>query len=71
MTIAKFKKAIGILDITPNQLAVLLDKNPLSIQNYLTGKTKIVRTIELSIEALILRKNEDRLWKDIPHDKIS
>jgi hypothetical protein len=65
MTITKLKKAIDVLEVTPNQLATLLDKNPLSIQNYLNGKTKIVKTIELSIEALIQRKLDDRLWKDM------
>lgn len=65
MTVKKLKKAIDVLDVNHAQLAMLLGKHPNSINNYLKGRTKIAHTEELAIEALIHRKLDGTLWKDM------
>lgn len=65
MTVKKLKKAIDALDVNNNQLAALMGKHPNSINNYLKGRTKIAHTEELAIEALIHRKLDGTLWKDM------
>lgn len=65
MTVKKLKNAIDALGVNHAQLAMLMGKHPNSINNYLRGKTKIAHTEELAIEALIHRKLDGTLWKDM------
>lgn len=65
MTVKKLKKSIELLGVNGSQLATLMGKHPNSINNYLKGRTKIAHTEELAIEALIHRKIDGTLWKDM------
>lgn len=65
MTIKKLNRTMELLEVNGLQLAALLGKHQNSIKNYRTGKTKISHTEELALEALIHRKLEGKLWKDL------